>query len=40
VVTATDGGVISGMLSTGSSGIDRTPTSTMTIEITDAKMGR
>jgi hypothetical protein len=40
VVTDTDGGVMSGMLSTGSSPMDSTPTRTMTIEITDAKMGR
>ena len=40
VVTDTEGGVMSGILSTGSNGIDMTPTSTMTMEITDAKMGR
>ncbi len=40
VVTLTVGGVMSGMLDTGNRGIDRTPSSTITMEMTIAKIGR
>jgi hypothetical protein len=40
VVTFTVGGVMSGMLATGSNGIESVPISTMTMAMTIAVMGR
>ena len=39
-MTSTVGGVMLGMLSIGSSGIEMIPTITITIEMTEAKIGR